>query len=71
MARIRELFIECGFCGTKFHSMAFAEAEVLEAALAAGHMVNCPKCGKRILCNKGNTSYTVEDSAGTGGIDFI
>lgn len=70
MARIRELFIECGFCGTKFHSNAFAQTEALEAALTAGHMVSCPKCGKRILCNKGNTSYTVEDSAGSGGIDF-
>jgi len=70
MARIRELFIECGFCGTKSASKAFAETEALEAALAAGHMVICPKCGKRILCNRGNTSYTLEDFAGPGGIDF-
>ncbi len=70
MARIRELSIKCGFCGTKFHSKAFAETEALEAALASGHMINCPKCGKSILCNRGNTSYTADESAGTGGIDF-
>jgi hypothetical protein len=70
MARIKELFVECGFCGTKFNSKAFAETDALESALATGHMVDCPKCGKRILCNKSNTSYTLEESAGTGGIDF-
>jgi hypothetical protein len=70
MAQIRELSIMCGFCGTKANSKAFAETEALEAALASGYMVSCPKCGKRILCNRANTSYTAEASAGTGGIDF-
>ena len=70
MARIRELFIVCGFCGTKFNSKDFSESEVLDAALATGHSVGCPKCGKQILCNKSNSSYTLEESAGTGGIDF-
>jgi hypothetical protein len=70
MARIRELSVKCGFCGTRSNSKAFAETEALEAAFASGYMVSCTKCGKRILCNRGNTSYTVEESAGTGGIDF-
>ena len=70
MSRIRELSIVCGFCGTKFNSKAFSESEVLEAALATGYSVGCPKCGKQILCNKSNTSYTLDESAGTGGIDF-
>ena len=70
MARIKDLLITCGFCGTKSHSKAFVDTEALESALAAGHMVDCPKCGKRILCNKSNTSHTVEDSEGSGGIDF-
>ncbi len=70
MAQIRELFIVCGFCGTKSNSKAFADTEALEAALATGHTLACPKCGKQILCNKSNTSYTVEESAGNGGIDF-
>ena len=60
----------CGFCGTKFNSKAFSETQVLDSALAAGHSVSCVKCGKSILCNKNNTSYTLEDSASTGGIDF-
>jgi DNA-directed RNA polymerase subunit RPC12/RpoP len=70
MAQIRELSIVCGFCGTKFHSKAFTESETLEAALTTGHSVGCPKCGKQILCNKSNTSYTVDEAGGTGGIDF-
>ncbi len=70
MARIKELLIECGFCGLKFHSKAFAETETLNAALAAGHTVGCPKCGKDILCNKNNTSYSLDEPNGAGGIDF-
>jgi hypothetical protein len=71
MAQIREISIECGFCGTKFHSKAFTESKDLEAALGAGYMVDCPKCGKQILCNKSNTSYSVEETGGgSGGIDF-
>ena len=70
MAQIRELSITCGFCGTKSGSKAFSDSEVLEKALAKGHSVDCVKCGKQVLCNKNNTSYTVEESAGGGGIDF-
>jgi hypothetical protein len=70
MARIGELFIVCGFCGTKSNSKAFAETEALEAALATGYTLPCPKCGKQILCNKSNTTYALEESGGGGGIDF-
>ncbi len=70
MARIRELLIVCGFCGTKINSKAFAQSDALEAALASGHTLACPKCGKQILCNKSNTTYSIEESAGSGGIDF-
>ena len=70
MAKIRELSIQCGFCGTKFHSKAFTDTVVLEAALASGHTDRCPKCGKDILCNKANTTWVIEESGGGGGIDF-
>ncbi len=70
MARISQLTIECGFCGHKFHSNAFAETKALEAALHAGHTAHCLKCGKDILCNKSNTTWSVEDSGSDGAIEF-
>ena len=70
MARIRELIIECGFCGTRFHSMAFTDTVVLEAALERGHTAHCPKCGKSVLCNRGNTTWTIEESGPPGAIEF-
>jgi hypothetical protein len=70
MARIRELIIECGFCATRHHSKAFADTEALESALAAGYTAKCPKCGKNVLCNKVNMTWSVEESGPAGAIEF-
>jgi|WetSurMetagenome_2_1015567.scaffolds.fasta_scaffold848494_2 hypothetical protein len=70
MARIRELTIQCGFCTTRHQSRAFAETGALESALAAGYTAKCPKCGKDILCNKANTTWSVEESGPAGAIEF-
>jgi hypothetical protein len=69
MARIRELFIVCGFCGTKFNSKAFAQSDALEAALAAGHTSGCPKCGKQILQQQQYDLFS-RRVCRVGGIDF-
>lgn len=70
MARISELTIECGFCATRFRSNAFAESGPLESALASGHSVRCIKCGKTILCNTRNTTWSVEETGPGAGIEF-
>lgn len=70
MARITDLTVECGFCGTRFHSNAFTDTGVLEAALAGGYSTRCTKCAKDVLCNKRNTTWAVEESGPGGGIEF-
>lgn len=70
MARIKDLTIECGFCGTRFHSNAFAESGPLESALVGGYTARCTKCGKDILCNTRNTKWSVEEAGSGGGIEF-
>lgn len=70
MACISQLTIECGFCATRFHSNAFTETRALESALAGGYSARCTKCGKDILCNKGNTTWSVEETGPGGGIEF-
>jgi hypothetical protein len=64
------LTIQCGFCATRHDSKAFEDTGALETALAAGYSAKCPKCGKQILCNKVNTSWSVEESGGAGAIEF-
>lgn len=70
MARISELTIECGFCATRFRSNASTESGPLESALASGHSARCTKCGKTILCNTRNTTWTAEETGPGAGIEF-
>jgi hypothetical protein len=74
MAKIKESFITCGYCRTKFGSpIFFASTESFESAIMSGNRAQCanPACGKMINCNSENMSYTLEGgSGGFMGSDF-
>lgn len=65
MARIKESFVQCGRCKTKFRSpIFFADTDTFETATTSGNITQCPSCNALISCNKDNMSYTLADSSG-------
>lgn len=72
MAAIKESFIKCGHCGTRFNSPIFlGDTETFESAMTWGNKAQCPNCKEMIHCNKENMSYVLADeSGGSVGDDF-
>ncbi len=72
MAKIKESYIQCGHCGTKFTSPIFiGDTDSFESATMAGNRAQCPNCRKMIHCNKENMSYLLDDErGGFVGTDF-
>ncbi len=72
MAKIKESYIQCGHCGTKFRSpIFFGDTDSFDTATTAGNTAQCPKCHKVIHCNRENMSYLLaDDSGGFFGTDF-
>lgn len=65
MAKIKESFIKCGNCGTRFPSpIFFADTRAFETATMSGNKAQCPKCRQMIHCNKENMSYALADEVG-------
>ncbi len=67
MAKIKESFIKCGHCGTKFRSpIHFGDTESFDSATLSNNTAQCPnpKCRKTIHCNKENMSYVLADGSG-------
>ena len=63
MAKIRESFIACNHCGTKFRSPFFiGDTKTFSHAILWGNRVKCPFCEVTIDCNERNMSYVVEES---------
>ena len=64
MAKIRESFIACNHCSTKFRSPFFiGDTKTFSHAILWGNRVKCPFCEVTIDCNERNMSYVIEDSA--------
>jgi hypothetical protein len=53
-----ETLVVCPNCKTIFKSpIAFGNRKSFESALLAGNIVNCPKWGKMVPCNKENMIF--------------
>lgn len=64
MAKIKESFIECGHCGTKFRSPFYiGDTKTFSHAILWGIQVKCASCEVTIACNEQNMSYVLEDEA--------
>jgi hypothetical protein len=67
MAEIKESFIKCPKCSTRFPSpIFFGDTISFETATTWGNTAQCPKCGDMVKCNKENMSYTLADDSGGG-----
>lgn len=65
MAAIKESFVKCTNCGSRFNSpMFFGNTEIFDAATTWGNKVQCPECKTMIDCNKDNMSYVLADDSG-------
>lgn len=70
MAKIKESFIKCGNCGTKFRSPFFiGDTKTFSHAVLWGNRVKCPFCELTIDAKKENMSYVLEDEPGGPGGD--
>jgi len=50
--------VVCPKCKTIFNSpIAFGDRKSFESATLIGNVVNCPKCGSMIPCNKENMIF--------------
>jgi hypothetical protein len=59
MEKIRESFVQCGQCGTKFRLPFFiGDTKTFFYAVL---WAKCPNWGITIDCNKDNMSYVLED----------
>ena len=62
MGKIRESYVQCDGCGTKFRLPFFIEdTKTFSYAVLWGNRAKCPNCAITIDCNKGNMSYVLED----------
>ncbi len=65
--KIKESYITCGYCGTKFQSpIFFGDTDSFDSAITAGNTAQCPNknCRKMIHCNRKNMSYLLADEPG-------
>ena len=62
MAKIKESFIQCSHCSTKFRSPFFiGDTKTFSHAILWGYRVKCPLCEITIDCNERNMSYVLDD----------
>ena len=62
MEKIRESYVQCGECGTKFRLPFFiGDTKTFSYAVLWGNRAKCPNCGITIDCNEHNMSYVLED----------
>ncbi len=65
MAKIKESFIQCKHCSTKFPSPFFiGDTKTFSHAILWGNRVKCPSCNVTFDCNERNMSFVLEDCAG-------
>ena len=70
MAKIKESFIQCGHCGSKFRSPFFiGDTKTFSHAILWGNRVKCPSCELTIDCNERNMSYVLEEAPDGQGPD--
>lgn len=64
MAKIKKLFLTCGYCETSFPSPIFiGDTNTLDSSVLTGNTAQCPTCKRMIHCNRENMSYILEGSA--------
>ena len=67
MTKISDVKIRCGHCRAVFTgSVAFADMESLESAIAAGLRETCPSCGQVVICDEKNMMWRYADGSGGG-----
>ena len=62
MAKIKESFVECGQCGTKFRCpFEISDTKTFFHATLWGTRVKCPNCAATFECTQRNMSYVLDE----------
>ena len=64
MAKIKDCFVECGYCEAVFRCPFFiGDTKTFSHAVLWGNRVKCRSCDVSFDCHAGNMSYVIDKDA--------